>query len=59
MTSRFERLITRHRELDRKIETYRRLPLARSPEIGRLKRIRLAIKDEIQRMRLSLPTRTA
>lgn len=51
MKSRFESLIAKHRELDRKIDSLRRPAHARSSEIGRLKRVRLAIKDEIQGLR--------
>ncbi|QLC25227.1 YdcH family protein [Parasphingopyxis algicola] len=59
MKDTFDRLIARHRELDKKIDAHRRRPHGRSPEIGRLKRLRLAIKDEIQGLRSKLPREAA
>ncbi|MEO1168490.1 MAG: YdcH family protein [Pseudomonadota bacterium] len=47
MRRRFDSLIAKHRELDTRIDAQRSTP-DRSAEIGHLKRMRLAIKDEIQ-----------
>ena len=51
MKKRFETLIAKHRELDRKIDSLRQARLFRSQDVSRLKRIRLAVKDEIQALR--------
>ena len=51
MKSRFEALLTRHRELDREIDSKRRYH-DRLPEVSRLKRLRLAIKDEVEGLRM-------
>ncbi|MGP1346333.1 MAG: DUF465 domain-containing protein [Phycisphaerales bacterium] len=59
MKDRFDRLIARHRELDKTIDAHRRRPHGRSPEIGHLKRLRLAIRDEIQGLRSNLPREAA
>ncbi|MGP1353485.1 MAG: YdcH family protein [Parasphingopyxis sp.] len=47
MRRRFDSLIARHRELDARIDGERFTP-EQASEIGRLKKIRLAIRDEIQ-----------